>query len=184
MSKAFGDAAFVEADGWFELETGPWYSTSSGGGGSTVKLTVEEEEEEQRVDAAFHTLVRLAASPDVAAGADDAAAMHNTASRAGTKSMKNAKESVCSFGGVPFTVPTEEQAYVRAQRIFSTITSASQPSSATWVYQGYPWFRVYSVCPQLEHELRAFIRGFTRAVPTDQLLVLDLVADDPANALW
>ena len=82
-----------------------------------------------------------------------------------------------------FRIPSEEEAYTRARAVFSSITAADP--DATWVYQGYPWFRVYSqgaACNQTR--LRHFIRGFTRAIPKGRLLVLDLVADSPGRALW
>ena len=50
---------------------------------------------------------------------------------------------------------------------------------------GYPWFRVHSQggsCNQTA--LRLFIKGFTHAIPKDRLLILDLIADMPGNALW
>jgi hypothetical protein len=55
----------------------------------------------------------------------------------------------------------------RAQAVFSSLVK-SKPD-ATWIYQGYPWFRVHSQggsCNQTA--LRLFIKGFTDAIPKDR----------------
>ena len=142
MQAEFGPGSFVEADGWFALETGPWLSSDS---------------------------------TSVAALGDGADA---------------AEEAGCFFGRVdqdghpiPFIIPSEEEAFTRASSVFASLVAAKP--DATWVYQGYPWFRVYSQgakCNQTA--LRLFVKGFTDAIPKDRLLVLDLVADSPGRALW
>ena len=76
---------FVEADGWFSLETGPWMGSF----------------EEVDSDAA---------------------------------SVDHEMLQSC-LGG--FTIPTEEEAFTRAQAVFAAITDADP--NATWVYQGMPW---------------------------------------------
>lgn len=120
MQTEFGPAEFVEADGWFSLETGPWLSSSTSS-----------------------DIATLAASDTVMDG--------QMAAGLGT-----------CLGG--FVIPTEEEAFTRASRVFSTLTKANP--EAVWLYQGYPWFRVYSQgasCNQTA--LRLFIKGFTDAIP-------------------
>eukprot|EP00041_Stephanoeca_diplocostata_P026908 m.733684 g.733684 ORF g.733684 m.733684 type:complete len:846 (+) comp23074_c0_seq1:615-3152(+) len=135
IKQEFGPSEFLEADGWFSLETGPWLGSMS----------------------EMHS---------------QSAVMHGD---------NNTSQGSC-LGG--FVIPSEEEAYTRAQSVFASLTLAEP--NATWVYQGYPWFRVYSqgsACNQ--SALRAFVRGFTRGIPKDKLLVLDLIADYPNNgALW
>ena len=149
MKAEFGTSSFVEADGWFSLETGPWMGTFDSGSG---------------VDA---TSVALASSAGTNGGAGVA---------------ENGADGGCLNG---FKIPSEEEAFTRAQAVFASLTDAEP--NATWIYQGYPWFRVYSqgnACNQTA--LRAFIKGFTRAIPKNRLLVLDLIADRPGgqSALW
>eukprot|EP00658_Telonema_sp_P-2_P011696 TRINITY_DN14485_c0_g1_i2.p1 TRINITY_DN14485_c0_g1~~TRINITY_DN14485_c0_g1_i2.p1 ORF type:complete len:632 (-),score=131.10 TRINITY_DN14485_c0_g1_i2:4-1899(-) len=131
----FGGSDFIEADGWFSLETGPWLSTLS-------------------------------------------------SSSSDHRAPNSSRDSVpCEFGGVPFVVPSESEAYVRGRSVFADLTSGSP--NATWVYQGYPWFRVWDVCPQSRVALRGFVKGFTDAIPNNKLLVLDLVADGGGDrAIW
>lgn len=67
-----------------------------------------------------------------------------------------------------FVIPSEEEAFARATAVFASLKSADP--NVTWVYQGYPWFRVYSQghsCNQTA--LRLFVRGFTRAIPAGVL---------------
>eukprot|EP00040_Diaphanoeca_grandis_P034275 m.212108 g.212108 ORF g.212108 m.212108 type:complete len:916 (+) comp33117_c0_seq2:280-3027(+) len=128
MKTSFGAASFIEADGWFSLETGPWLA-----GGGTTAINGSQE------------------------------------------------DSGSCLGG--FVIPSYEEAFTRAQKVFSTLISANP--EAVWIYQGYPWFRVYSQgasCNQTA--LRLFVKGFTDAIPENKLIVLDLVADSPGRALW
>ena len=144
MQADFGPANFVEADGWFSLETGPW----------------------------------LASGPP-ATEASTAAAAVLSPDRAG-EALQEDDYGDCLNG---FKVPAEEGTKQRARAVFESLTHGNP--NATWLYQGYPWFRVYSQgksCNQTA--LREFIRGFTAAVPKDRLLVLDLIADSPGRALW
>eukprot|EP01079_Euglenida_sp_SAG-EU17-18_P009494 gene9494-1707_t len=141
IQQQFGPSDFIEADGWFALETGPWLSTSPAG----------------------HSGSADSDSGLIATGTGDA----------------DGPELGC-FNG--FNIPSEEEAYARASSIFNTLTSASP--DAVWVYQGYPWFRIYSMGDCNQTALRLFVKGFTRAIPKDKLLVLDLVADSPGRAIW
>ena len=124
--KDFGPASFIEADGWFSLETGPWLSASSS---------------------------------DPATSSGDSAG--------------------CLRG---FVVPTEQEAALRVAKVYASLTTAAPDN--VWIYQGYPWFRVYDACPANRDQLRKFIKGFASAIPKDKVIVLDLVADDPSKALW
>eukprot|EP00912_Choanoflagellata_sp_UC4_P000529 UC4_evm1s330 len=117
--EAFGPASFIEADGWFSLETGPWLSNSI-------------------------------------------------------------NDSDACLGG--FVVPSEKEAALRVAKVYESLSTANPDN--VWVYQGYPWFRVYSACPNKRYQLRQFVKGFASAIPQDKALILDLVADDPVNALW
>ena len=149
MRDRFGNSGFVEADGWFSLQTGPWL-------GSFGEAEV-------------------AANWDGGGGGGGAAV-----AEAGVSAEADALLGSCLRG---FRIPSEEEAFVRARTVFAAITAADP--AAVWVYQGYPWFRVYSqgaACNQTA--LRLFVRGFTRGIPEDRLLVLDLVADSPGRALW
>jgi hypothetical protein len=130
MQDEFGPANFVEADGWFSLETGPWLQSVTNEANSSVQ--------------------------SVADGGQ-------------------------CLGG--FKVPSEAEARSRAEAVLKSLVSAAP--NATWVYQGYPWFRVYSQGAECNQTaLRHFIKGFTDAIPKDKLLVLDLIADSPGKALW
>eukprot|EP00041_Stephanoeca_diplocostata_P026912 m.733761 g.733761 ORF g.733761 m.733761 type:complete len:152 (+) comp23074_c0_seq6:994-1449(+) len=93
IKQEFGPSEFLEADGWFSLETGPWLGSMS----------------------EMHS---------------QSAVMHGD---------NNTSQGSC-LGG--FVIPSEEEAYTRAQSVFASLTLAEP--NATWVYQGYPWFRVYS----------------------------------------
>ena len=135
--KDFGPAHFIEADGWFSLETGPWLSASSSEALAPLGQDIASMEE----DRATH--------PD------------------------------CLNG---FVLPTEEEAASRVAKVFASLTTAQKDN--TWVYQGYPWFRVWAACPANREQLRNFVKGFASAVPRDKLLVLDLIADSPSRALW
>ena len=163
----FGPAEFIEADGWFELQTGPWYSSdmatgtgSAGGMGDGSKTVID-------VSATIDDALGMTLVGDGGPSADAAQAALDD-------------DSGC-LGG--FRIPTEQEAFARATNVFSSLVSANP--NATWIYQGYPWFRVHSQgasCNQTR--LRHFIKGFVDAIPKDRLLVLDLVADSPGRALW
>jgi alpha-N-acetylglucosaminidase len=153
MQKEFGPATFVEADGWFSLETGPWLVSEAG--------PAYHEDTLQALGSGASTEDVLAAT----FGLD----------------LRDAADSGGCLGN--FVIPTEEEAFTRANTVFRSLVAA-RPDS-TWVYQGYPWFRVHSQggsCNQTA--LRYFIKGFTDAIPKDRLLILDLIADMPGNALW
>jgi alpha-N-acetylglucosaminidase len=172
VKEDFGATGFVEADGWFSLETGPWLGASAETGGGGVGV--------DGMDAARPRHPRAkTAGPRVGTFSEATITEADGARAAGSDNADG------GFGGClnGFVVPTEEEAFTRARAVFAAITDADP--EATWVYQGYPWFRVYSqgsACNQTA--LREFVRGFTRAVPKDRLLVLDLVADSPGRALW
>ena len=155
MKEAFGASSFVEADGWFSLETGPWMGTFDAAGGS-------------------------------GGGGGGGGGGIDTAATSSAVSIDGAAETVGDGGCLNgFQIPSEEEAFTRAQAVFASLADAEP--NATWIYQGYPWFRVYSQGKQCDQPaLRAFIKGFTRAIPKDRLLVLDLIADRPGgqSALW
>eukprot|EP00936_MAST-01D_sp_MAST-1D-sp1_P000019 g19.t1 len=177
----FGQTGFVEADGWFSLETGPWLSSDA------ARVRQWQQGQQSGAEAKWHVpMVGMLHETDLGA-ADSSAA----AASAGTIADLDTAAGEMSAGADTdttqclrnFRIPSEEEAYTRARAVFTSITAADP--DATWVYQGYPWFRVYSqgaACNQTR--LRQFIRGFTRAIPKDRLLVLDLVADSPGRALW
>ena len=136
MQRDFGPADFVEADGLFSLETWPWYASSMGAQApdmaerglaapSIGHLLSEEQAEQQRArqtDASFAALVGYAANLSRSEGGEDVVAP-------------------CTVSKPFFIVPTEEEAYSRAVKVFASLTQASP--DATWVYQGYSlgsWF--------------------------------------------
>ena len=132
---------FPQADGWFELQTGPWYSsdTATGAGGSVGSTGGSNDviDASAALDDALGVAIRgggVNGGPAADAGLDD--------------------DSSC-LGG--FRIPTEEEAFARATNVFSSLVSANP--NATWIYQGYPWFRVHSQgasCNQTR--LRHFIK--------------------------
>jgi len=175
MKAEFGTSSFVEADGWFSLETGPWMGTfdENPAIGSTSLLDFPT----------TPTLPFPATSATEVAGAFNVASAVNVAGGAGGAGVTGDADYGDCLGG--FKIPSEEEAFTRARAVFASLTDAEP--NATWIYQGYPWFRVYSqggACNQTA--LRQFVRGFTRAIPEDRLLLLDLIADRPGgeSALW
>jgi len=214
MQADFGPASFVEADGWFALETGPWYSgtdkgkeelqaptlealaalgESNGGSPSIGHLPSAQQQrdaaeaaaraaQQKQIDANFLSLMTYAKQLE-----DQERQQQQQPGSAGlasgsTGQLRQAPVAPCTVSKPFFIVPTEEEAYSRAKVVFASLVHAS-PNS-TWVYQGYPWFRVYAACPQSRPALRAFVRGFTRAIPEGKLLILDLVADSAGRAIW
>jgi hypothetical protein len=185
MKEDFGPSSFVEADGWFSLETGPWMGT----------FGAAEDEFSSLIDASTrtgivpHAALATSSGDALATSSGDAPATSSgdifSFGNVGAGDPPGSSGEVDPFTGClgGFTVPGEEEAFERARSVFASLTAAEP--NATWVYQGYPWFRVYSQgssCNQTA--LREFIRGFTRAIPADKLLVLDLIADSPSRALW
>ena len=191
MQSDFGPAEFVEADGWFALETGPWlYSNERSSLNSAadapqvghlkslpgepereedVLAAVAQERQQRQIDANFLELMTFAGKLQ-----QEHQQEHQHQHQPAT--------APCTVSKPDFIVPTEEEAYIRAKVVFASLVQASP--NATWVYQGYPWYRVYRACPQSRPALRAFVRGFTRAIPEGKLIVLDLEADSPGNAIW
>jgi hypothetical protein len=126
IKRDFGASSFVEADGWFSLETGPWLGTF---GDDDLTAAV--------AGAGAGAGVAGGDADSVTAGGDTGGTVA-TAAAVVTGTIDNTinqPESNNCLGG--FTIPSEEEAYTRAQSIFSSLTLAEP--NATWIYQGYPW---------------------------------------------
>lgn len=136
MQQQFGPSSFIEADGWFSLETGPWLASEAG----------------------------LALHADTTAAMSGGASVEDVMGATFGLDLRSSGESSGGCLG-NFVIPTEEEAFTRAQAVFSSLVKAKP--DATWIYQGYPWFRVHSQggsCNQTA--LRLFIKGQKRpAIP-------------------
>jgi hypothetical protein len=104
MQADFGPASFVEADGWFSLETGPWLSSEAA--------------------IAYHEDAVLA----LASGASTEEVLAATFGL----DLRDTSDSGGCLGN--FVIPTEEEAFTRAQAVFSSLVKAKP--DATWIYQG------------------------------------------------
>ena len=110
----------MEADGWFALETGPWLASSGA-------------QQSKQID---HTGTTGATG---ATYATPGQGTHHTISSTAAALPDGVAKRGCLNG---FVVPTEAEAFNRARVVFDALMFANP--TATWVYQGYPWFRVYS----------------------------------------